>query len=160
MAPRALQKARQTWEENWGPLSETMSVGIPCRRKTCLTRRSAVSLKDGSLGSAMKCAALEKRSIMVRMVVFPSDVGRPVTKSKAMCDQGRLGMGRGRRSPERGRVEVLFRAQTVQAEINERTSASMVGHQNRRRRKSRVRVIPGWQVSREECAQINTGHPA
>ena len=71
-----------------------MSVGMPCRRKMCLTRRSAVSLEDGSLGSAMKCAALEKRSITVRMLVFPSDVGRPVTKSRVMCDQGRLGMGR------------------------------------------------------------------
>ena len=74
----------------------------------------------------MKCAALEKQSITVRMVVLPSDGGRPVTKSKAMWDQGRLGMGRGRSRPERGRVEVLFRAQVAHAAIKERTSASIV----------------------------------
>ena len=72
---------------------------------------------------AMKSAALEKRSITVSMVVvLPSDGGRPVTKSRAMWDQGRLGMGRGRSRPERGRVEVLFRAQVAHAAIKERTS--------------------------------------
>ena len=34
MAPRATQNARHTWEVNWGPLSETISVGMPCRRNT------------------------------------------------------------------------------------------------------------------------------
>ena len=77
----------------------------------------------------MTCAALEKRSITVRMVVLPSDGGRPVTKSRAMWDQGWLGMGRGRRRPERGRVEVLFRSQVAHAAIKERTSASIVDHQ-------------------------------
>ena len=80
MAPRALQNARHTCKLNWGPLSDTMSAGMPCRQKTCLTRRSAVSLEEGSLGRATKWAALEKQSITVRMVVLPSDVGRPVTK--------------------------------------------------------------------------------
>ena len=98
----------------------------------------------------MKCAALEKRLITVRMVVLPSDVGRPVTKSRVMCDQGRLGMGRGRSRLERGWVEVLFRAQVAHATIKEWTSASIVDHQNRRRMQSNVRVIPGWQVSLEE----------
>ncbi|CAL8247388.1 unnamed protein product [Merluccius merluccius] len=45
--------------------------------------------------------------------------GRPVTKSKALWDQGRLGMGRGRRSQEWGLVEVLFRAQMEQAVTND-----------------------------------------
>ena len=98
----------------------------------------------------MKYAAFEKRSITVRMVVLPSDGGRPVTKSRAMCDQGQLGMGRGHSRPERGRVEVLFRAQIAHTAIKERMSASIVDHQNPRRMKSNVRVIPGWQVSLEE----------
>ena len=115
-----------------------------------------VSLEEGSLGRAMKCTALEKRSITVRMVVLPSDGGKPVTKSRAMWDQGRLGMGRGRRRPERGRIEVLFWAQVAHGAIKERTSASIVDHQNRRRMKSNVRVIPGWQVSLEEWAQTST----
>ncbi|XP_056449931.1 uncharacterized protein LOC130385452 [Gadus chalcogrammus] len=84
---------------------------------TCLTRRSAVSLEEGSFGIAMKCAAFEKRSITVRMVVFPSD------------------------------VDCIFR---------NKQAASMVDNQNRRPRKSKVRVIPGWQVSREECAKAST----
>ena len=50
MAPRALQNARHTCEVNRGPLSDTMSAGMTCRQKTCLTRRSAVSLEEGSLG--------------------------------------------------------------------------------------------------------------
>ena len=129
MEPKALQNARHICEVNWGPLSETMSAGMPCRQNTCLTRRSAVSLEEGSLGRAMKWAALGKRSITVRMVVLPSDVGRPVTKSRALCHQGiRLGMGRGRSKPERGWVEVLFRAQVAHAEINAWTSLSMVDH--------------------------------
>ena len=36
------------------------------------------------------------------------------------------------------------------------TSASIVDHQNRRRMKSNMRVIPGWQVSLEEWAQTST----
>ena len=41
-----------------------------------------------------------------------------VTKSRAMCNQGQLGMGRGRSRQDLGLVEVLFRAQTKQAETN------------------------------------------
>lgn len=36
------------------------------------------------------------------MVVLPSEGGRPVTKSRAMWDQGRLGIGRGRSRPTGG----------------------------------------------------------
>ncbi len=42
--------------------------------------------------------------MMVRMTVLPSDVGRPVTKSKATWEQGRLGTDRGQSRPERGLV--------------------------------------------------------
>ena len=35
----------------------------------------------------------EKRSIMGRIVVKPSEGGRSVTKSKAKCDHGRAGTG-------------------------------------------------------------------
>ena len=41
----------------------------------------AVSLAEGNLGREMNCAALENLSRTVRMVVSPSDGGRPVTKS-------------------------------------------------------------------------------
>ena len=49
-APRAEQKDFQTTDVNWGPLSETMSCGMPWSRNTSLTRISA----DGSLGRGMK----------------------------------------------------------------------------------------------------------
>ena len=88
--------------------------------------------------------------------MLPSDGGRPVTKSRAMWEQGRLGMGRGHSRPEQGRVEVLFRAQDAHTAIKELTSASIVDHQNRQRMKSNMRVIPGWQVSLEEWAQTST----
>jgi hypothetical protein len=91
VVPRAKQKARHTWEMNWGPRSETMSAGMPCMRKTWDTMSSAVSLAEGSPGSATKWAAFENRSIMVKMVVLPLDGGRPVTnpeRCRTMDDWG------------------------------------------------------------------------
>ena len=64
-------------------------------------------------------------------------------KSRAMCDQGRLGMGRGRSRPDVGLMEVLFRAQTEQAEMNSRASLTMVGHHNHCCSKATVRFMPG-----------------
>ena len=93
----------------------------------------------------MKCAALEKWSITVRMVVLPSDGGRPVTKSRAMWDQGRLGMGRGRSRPERRWVEVLFRVQVAHAAIKEQTSdqSESPADEVQRAGDSRVAAEPG-----------------
>ena len=70
---------------------------------------------------------------MVKMVVLLWDVGRPVTKSRAMCDYGRPGMGRGRSSPAGGRCDALLRVHTSQAATNSQTSSSKVGHQKHRR---------------------------
>lgn len=44
VAPSAQQKTFHTPEVNWGPRSDTMSQGMPCRRKTCCTRSWAVSV--------------------------------------------------------------------------------------------------------------------
>lgn len=44
----------------------------------------AASLVEGSLGRGIKWVALENLSTTVRMVVLPSDGGRPVTKSREM----------------------------------------------------------------------------
>ena len=49
----------------------------------------------------------------------------------------------------------LIPAQVAHAAIKERTSASIVDHQNCRRMKSNVRVIH-WQVNLEEWAQTST----
>lgn len=59
------------------------------------------------MGRAMKCAALEKQSTMVHMVALPEDGGSPLMKSRAMCDQGLLGIGRDLRNPTGGELEAL-----------------------------------------------------
>ena len=49
--------------------------------------------------------------MIVSMTVLPSDGGNPVMKSTAICDQGRLGMGKGRSRPAGGQWEALLLAQ-------------------------------------------------
>lgn len=49
------------------------------------------------------------------------------TKSTALCDQGRLGMGRGRSRLEQGLVEVLFHTNMKQAVMKDWTSAFNMG---------------------------------
>ena len=90
--PTRAQNAFQKALVNCGPRSDVTSRGSPCSRKTCWTRIWAVSLADGSFGSGTKCADLEKRSTMDRMMVLPWDLGNPVTKSTAMWDHGALAM--------------------------------------------------------------------
>ena len=142
------QKSRHTPEVNWGPRSETMFWGIPCNWTTWVTSRSAVSAADGSLGRATKWTIFKNRSTTVMMVLLPLEVGRLVTKSRAMSDHGQPGMGRGRRRPAGGWWEALLREQMSQAATNSYVSASRVGHQKLRQMNSAVRVAPGWQDSR------------
>jgi len=56
----------------------------------------------------------------VRMLVLPLDGGRPVTKSRVICDHGWLGTCRGQSNPARGLVEILLGAQVEQATMNAR----------------------------------------
>lgn len=56
----------------------------------------------GSLSQRMKWTDFENRSTMGKMVVFPWDRGRPVTKSTAMFDLGLLGIGSWHRNLELG----------------------------------------------------------
>ena len=93
-----------------------------------MTSRSAISAADGSFGRAMKWTILENRSTTVMMVLLPLEVERPVTKSRAMSDHGRPGVGRGWRRPAGGRWEALLQEQMSQAATNSRVSASRVGH--------------------------------
>lgn len=60
------------------------------------------------LGTFKRAAALEKLSTIVRMTELPWEKGRPVTKSKAMYDQGPLEMGSGWRRPTGGWFEALL----------------------------------------------------
>lgn len=54
------------------------------KAETCCTRRLAVSRADGSLGRGLKCTDLENQSIIVRIVMLPSEGGSPMRKSTAM----------------------------------------------------------------------------
>ena len=86
--PSSVQNAFHNLAENCGPLSETMSVDIPCNLTTCRMGNCTVSDAEGSFVRGRKCTALDNLSIIVRIVVLWLDVGSPVTKSSAMCDQG------------------------------------------------------------------------
>lgn len=59
-------------------------------------------VEDWQIDRGMKWAALEKQSTMVKMIVWPWEESRPVTKSNAVWDQGQLGTGRGGSRPELG----------------------------------------------------------
>lgn len=106
-------------------------------------------------------------------MVLPLDGGRPVTKSTAMCDQGREGTDSGWSSPAGGRLELLPAAKIEQVDTNWRASIVMNGHKNRCLVNIQVRVGPGWQASLDEwphcrmLIQIDSGtnnrlsgHPA
>ncbi len=99
--------------------------------------------------------------------------GRPVTKSIAMCDQGREGTDSGWSSPAGGRLEPFPAAQTGQADTNKRASAPRTATKNRCLINMQVRVAPGWQASLDEWPHCRTlvrtdsgtnnrpsGHPA
>ncbi len=150
VAPNKRQNSLQNLETNWGPLSETTSVGRPWMRKTWSMTATAVSLADGNLGRGMKWAAFENRSTMVKTTVFLLEGGRPVTKSSEMWDQGLDGTDSGWRSPAEGRLEVLEMAQTEQAKTNHRISRAIHGHQNRCLIRNMVRLTPGWQATLEQ----------
>ena len=145
VVPSARQNFFQTLDVNLGPLS--MLAGIPWIWNTWFTSSSAVSVAEGSLGRPPKCTALENRSTIVRMVSLPCDTGNPVTKSKAMGNQGRPGTGSGRRRPADGQCAAFPWTQTVQALTYSRISAAIVGHQKWRWSSDKVQKDPGWQAN-------------
>lgn len=53
-----------------------------------------------SVASANKCAALENALTIVSMTVLPLAGEWPVLKSRALWDQGQLGMGNGQRKSQ------------------------------------------------------------
>lgn len=79
-----LQKAVQNLPTNIGPWSDKMFLGNPWIREMLWSITSAVCLAEGNFGNGMKRAILENLSTTFRIVVFPSDKGKPVTKSREM----------------------------------------------------------------------------
>lgn len=101
--PNNLQKAFQKWYTNCSPLSDTTSNGSLWILNTCCMSISAISLTV-AWGAEQG----------VRMTVLTWEVGRPVTKSRAMYDYCLLGMDRGWRRLVGGWMEDLFWEHTVQ----------------------------------------------
>ena len=59
-----------------------MSLGNPCRRMTWDKTIAAVFLAEGSLGRPTKWVIFENLLMIVSIVVLPSELGNPVTKSR------------------------------------------------------------------------------
>lgn len=112
-----------------GPPSDTRFLGKPWRRKTWLTRRFPASIANGILERRMNWTALENLSITMRMVAFPSDGGRAVTKSTAICDKGHCGIWRGLKRPAGGWWEDFPQAHTEHDEMKALVPRTMEGHQ-------------------------------
>ena len=133
LAPMSLQNSLQNRDTNWGPQSETMSLGNRWTLNTVIMT-SAVSLADGNLGRAINLTILENGWCYL---------GSPVMKSMDMSDHGLEGMGSGCRGPMRDPEDVLFRAQTEHASMYSWTSGSMDGHQNHQEMTNIVLLTPG-----------------
>lgn len=101
----------------------------------------------GTEGRGIKYMAFEYRSTIVTMVFMPSETGRSVIKSTAMCDQGRCGMGSGLSLPAWKVRGTLALAHTVQDAMKRWTSSLIFGHQyfpcNSLRVLNRA-GMPGW----------------
>ncbi|KAK3515272.1 hypothetical protein QTP70_013496 [Hemibagrus guttatus] len=83
------------------------------------------------LAPAGPVVTFENLSIATRIELYPSDLGRLITKSTAMRDQGHLGMGKCSSKPMGSCQLVHDSAQVLQDSTYPLTSWVSVGHQNR-----------------------------
>lgn len=72
---------------------------MPWRWYTWWMRTDAVSMAEGNVGRRTKWTDLANQTMMVKVTVVLSEGGWPVTKSRAMRDQGRCRTGRDRSRP-------------------------------------------------------------
>lgn len=86
---------------------------------------------------------------MVRIVVLPSEGGRPMSKSMDMYDQGHMGRGNGQSRPAGRFVGVLHWAHSGQAATYSLTSWTRGGHQNLLWTTKHVLEMPEWQEKQE-----------
>lgn len=84
VAREETHRSAENRDVNWGPLSETMCLGIRCSWKTCWVSRAPVSAAEGNLGRGTTCAALENLTTIVSITVCPCEGAKPVMKSRAM----------------------------------------------------------------------------
>ncbi len=91
----------------------------------------------------MRRHALENRSTMVSMVVWPFELGRSVMKSIAIWDQGLHGVGSGFSRPAGNCLGDLEMSHVVQFCMNLVMSVSIEGHQKGLLSGFAVALIPG-----------------
>lgn len=70
----------------------TQEVNIPTVLGDVLTEAKVMEHMVGRAGNGIKRHDLENQSITPKIIIFPSDDGRSVTKSTARCDLGCSGM--------------------------------------------------------------------
>lgn len=144
-------------EGNCGPRSDTMSQGSDTMSQGEKHAAPSISLSQrprGALGGAQSEPIYKNDQTQSRL--FPSDGGSPVTKSRAMWDQGHWGVDSGCKRPMGGWCVDFPRAQRGQAAMKVLVSRVIDGHQNRWRSRSRVREIPGWHANLAECPHCST----
>lgn len=112
---------------------------------------SAVFMVNRRLLRVISQSFLENLSTLMRMQVYPSELGRSVMKSSPMCDQGWCRMGRGRSFPAGNFRGLFYIAHSERPATYLLTSLSMFGHQKQSCRSERVRSAPGCPVPNEEC---------
>lgn len=71
------------------------SSGRPKKRNTWLNIISASPKAVDRLSSGMRHSEWEKRSVITKITVFPSDSGRSMMMLMVISDQGQFGVGRG-----------------------------------------------------------------
>lgn len=129
VTPIFSMKLAQTLDMNCGPLSLTISSGIPTYLNTCWNSNLPMAKVDGMAGSGMRHRDFERRSKITRIVVFPCDSGKSVMKSRAKWDHGHAGIGKGISLPA-GRVRgTLVWAHVEHEYTTHFTSLDMWGHQ-------------------------------
>ena len=97
--PRRVQSEAQKRETKCFPLSETMSVGVPCLVK--IFWRNIFESCGASMSDlvGMKWAIIVSQSTTTNIVLNPSETGNHSIKSMEMDDQGLSGIGRKRSGP-------------------------------------------------------------
>jgi hypothetical protein len=96
---RELYRYFQKHEANYGPRSETIVSGSPCRQKMLQRNSSARPSASIAVEQGAKCLSLVRQSTTTQIASKLLELGNPVTKSMEISRQGHSGIGKGWRTP-------------------------------------------------------------
>ncbi|KAK1784814.1 hypothetical protein P4O66_003478 [Electrophorus voltai] len=126
--------------------------------KTWQKSKSTVSKAMDRPFSGMILTILKKRATITKMVVFPSEAGRSMTKSIEMGTNSPTEEW-GSSLPAGGVHKFLLRVQSVHEDTYLMMSLCMAGHQYLALNRCVVCVHPGSPVPTDECAQVLNHYP-